>query len=259
MGYLDLNNNVMSGNTFRLYLSDYGKSVLTSGDGLYNAIQKFGLSDNDIDYRKFVGSGSCSGQTGVSGFSDGCFTDIPDSRGLIPTTTEVMFGELSPVMAGPSVKIKDNRIKTYDTTLGFNPDVSTIWAKYTTPTKKGEIKEPLAGTFSGCWTVGDSVAQFYPSFCTACADLNGDGVVDIEDCKLLINFMGSTADPGEELMGDLNGDGVVDVKDLFLLYSCIGGLNYKPLEYCNDTEIFCMLCDRLGNESPCTGDCTKCI
>ena len=38
MGYLDLNNNVMSGNTFRLYLSDYGKSLWAATGGFFYAI-----------------------------------------------------------------------------------------------------------------------------------------------------------------------------------------------------------------------------
>jgi len=47
------------------------------------------------------------------------------------------------------------------------------------------------------------------------ADLNGDGVVDVQD---LITILG---DWGEcpECPGDLNGDGVVDIEDLLILIS----------------------------------------
>ena len=46
MGFLNLYNNSLSGNTLRVYLSDYGKAVLTSQVSLLDAIEKFGLADS---------------------------------------------------------------------------------------------------------------------------------------------------------------------------------------------------------------------
>ena len=88
MGFLNLYNNSLSGNTLRVYLSDYGKAVLTSQVSLLDAIEKFGLADSDIDYRRFVGVGSCvdtisvTGDCGVTGttvsaLTDSCFYDLP--------------------------------------------------------------------------------------------------------------------------------------------------------------------------------------
>ena len=80
MAFLNIHNNSLSGNTMRLYLSDYGKAVLTSQVSLLDAIQKFGLSDSDIDYRRFVGNGSCvdnisvTGDCGITGTSVSALT-----------------------------------------------------------------------------------------------------------------------------------------------------------------------------------------
>ena len=40
MGYLGIYNNTLSGNTFRLYLSDYGRSVIGTGNGLLDSIRQ---------------------------------------------------------------------------------------------------------------------------------------------------------------------------------------------------------------------------
>ena len=42
MGYLDIYNNILSGNTFRIYLSDYGRSIIGTGNGLLDTIAQFG-------------------------------------------------------------------------------------------------------------------------------------------------------------------------------------------------------------------------
>ena len=43
MGFLNIYNNGVSGNTFSVYLTDYGKSLFSHGGGFFNAIDKFGL------------------------------------------------------------------------------------------------------------------------------------------------------------------------------------------------------------------------
>ena len=55
MGYLNIHNVALSGNTFKLYLTDYGKTLLTTGSGFVDAIKKVGLSDSDINYKALEG------------------------------------------------------------------------------------------------------------------------------------------------------------------------------------------------------------
>ena len=52
-------------------------------------------------------------------------------------------------------------------------------------------------------------------------DLNGDGVVNVQDLTLLSASLGQTG----ENAADLNGDGVVNIQDLVLLSALIGGNN----------------------------------
>ena len=260
MGYLNIHNVTLSGNTFKLYLTDYGKTLLTTGNGFVHAIKKFGLSDSDIDYRAFVDSGNCVSDVDLSALTTSCFYDIPGSRGRVQQNTEVNYGTLSAVMAGPSCEVKDSRVLTYDLGIGTNPVNSTLWANYKPSKIVDGINEPSTGTFSNCWTVGSSAANFFPTYCTACADFNGDGILDKEDFKLLINLLGSTAEEGEELIGDFNGDGKVDVADLAFFNKCLLAAGSKSyLSYCTDNEIYCMLCDKLGEKSICSGGCIKCI
>ena len=49
------------------------------------------------------------------------------------------------------------------------------------------------------------------------ADVNGDGVVDVQDLLLLLAAWGATSGPE-----DINGDGVVDVQDLLILLGTWG-------------------------------------
>jgi len=77
----------------------------------------------------------------------------------------------------------------------------------------------VSGTLSGQWGTGSFVLgepelfEFTASFTTAStdcpADVNGDGVVDLNDLNLvLVNFGQETSE------GDTNGDGFVDLNDL---------------------------------------------
>jgi len=263
MGYLNIHNVGISGNTFRLYLTDYGKTLLTTGNGLVSAISKFGLSDSDIDYRAFAVSGStsgnCASEGSLSALTSSCFYDIPGSRGRKQNDTTINYGTLSAVMLGPSCKVKDNRVITYDLDIGTTAVNSTLWSNYNPSEIVNGINEPATGMFSNCWTVGASVINFFPTYCTACADFNGDGVVDKEDFKLLINLLGAKANKGEELIGDFNGDGKVDTTDLGYFNKCLVSNGAAFNNYCLDNDIFCMLCDKLGDKTPCAGDCTKCI
>ena len=51
------------------------------------------------------------------------------------------------------------------------------------------------------------------------ADINGDGVVNIQDLTLVAAQFGQT---GEDIAADVNGDGVVDIKDLVLVAAAFG-------------------------------------
>ena len=83
MGYLNTYD-VNSPKTFKIYLTDYGKSVMVGGNNLISAITKFGLSDNDINYIGMADD-DCVSLTGVS---TNCFHDIPDIRGAVQSTAD---------------------------------------------------------------------------------------------------------------------------------------------------------------------------
>lgn len=259
MGYLDIHNKSLSGNTFRIYLSDYGKNLLSSGGGFFSAVSKFGLSDSDIDYRRFVGDGDCVSQTSLSALTGSCFYDLPDLRSGEPTSFSGSYGSTPSVMVGPVSDIVSGVMKLYDTSVGVNPVRSTLWSKYKKPENVDEVEEPQSGMFSNCWTVGESVAGYFPSYCTTCADFNGDGIVGLDDLKTLLQMMGSSVGTTNELIGDFNGDGKVDGNDLTSFINCMRHNGTDINSFCSDKEVFCLLCEHLGESSPCNGDCLGCI
>ena len=177
-----------------------------------------------------------------------CFHDIPDNRGAVQSTADRSYGSLESIMSGPKCNVNNNSVDI----LGNTVVKSTLWA---TGIDEGETKAMT----NGCWSVGESIVRFHPTYCKICTDFNGDGVTDIEDFKSFITTINDTADKGEDLVGDFNGDGVVDIKDLDLLVKCLPKKTTTLQEYCKDSSVFCILCYKLGDESPCSGDCTKCI
>jgi|ETNvirnome_6_100_1030635.scaffolds.fasta_scaffold00024_12 hypothetical protein len=261
MGYLEIYNNNLSGNTFRMYLSDYGKSRLALGNGVLDEIQKFGLGDLDIDYRRFVGSGECRDQTGLSALTGSCFFDLPDARGGEPSYTKGAYNVIPSIFRGARITMQSNVPYLYNTSLGVNPtNTTTLWAKHKEKETVTDIEEPNSGDYNTCWLVGDSVTRFYPAYCIVCADFNGDGRVDMDDLKIFLSLMGANATKGsDQLIGDFNGDGKVDKKDLMIFIDCLRYNNVNILNLCQDKEIYCLLCKHLGTDSPCGGDCLKCI
>jgi len=258
MGYLGINNNELSGNTFRIYLSDYGRNLLARGRGIYHHIEKFGLSDLDIDYRKFSPTGNCHSQLGLSALTGSCFYDLPDLRG-VTTSISADCGTNPAVMVGPRTTYISGNYTQYQTTLGSNPINSSLWAKCTS-NGDTKIESPPGGMKSSCWSQANSVSEFFPTYCTTCADFNYDGMVDLQDLKMFINLIGSKIGNQSELIGDFNGDGVVDDKDLQSFLKCMRYSTGKDiLNYCEDKEVFCGLCLHLGSNSPCNGDCITCI
>lgn len=70
-------------------------------------------------------------------------------------------------------------------------------------------------------TAGEHVSAFWARLGPPCAgDVNGDGLVDLEDLAALLANFGSDVPPGEG--GDLNCDGVVTFEDLSTLLSVFG-------------------------------------
>ena len=244
MGYLNTYSAGSVTKTLKVYLTDYGKSVMVGGNNLMSAITKFGLSDNDINYVGMVDTG-CVSSTGVS---TSCFHDIPDNRGGTQSIADRSYGSLDSVMSGPTCDIVNNVVDI----VGNTVIKSTLWST-------GSGVEETKGMIHGCWGVGESVARFYPTYCTICTDFNDDGVVNIDDFKSFITTINDTADKDEDLVGDFNGDGVVDMKDLDLLVNCLPNKRITLQQYCTDMSVFCLLCNKLGDKSPCSGDCIKCI
>ncbi len=64
----------------------------------------------------------------------------------------------------------------------------------------------------------DVVIQRLPRLCPG--DINGDGIVNIQDLTTLLGSFGQDVIPSEG--GDLNGDGTVNINDLSLLISNLG-------------------------------------
>jgi len=259
MAYLDIHNNTLSGNTFRLYLSDYGKFTLASTGSLYHSIEKFGLSDRDIDYRRFTTGGTCQSESGLSALSSSCFYDLPDSRGGELTTMSGGIVTYGSVMVGPRYEIQTGLSKLLNTSLGVAPQPSNIWLKYNARNRPTEIEQPDSGMFNTCWKLGHSVVSFFPSFCWTCADFNHDGEIDGDDLKIFLNLMGNEKDGTQQLVGDFNGDGLVDMEDFNTFINCMKHSGKDIMDFCVDKEVFCLLCEHLGKDSPCNGDCIGCI
>jgi hypothetical protein len=71
--------------------------------------------------------------------------------------------------------------------------------------------------------------------------------------------MGNKQDGTQELVGDFNGDGLVDMEDFNIFINCMKHTGKDIMNFCNDKEVFCLLCEHLGKDSPCNGDCIGCI
>ena len=103
MAYLDTYSASSSGHTFKVYLTDYGKSVIVGGNNMISAITRFGLSDNDINYLGIASDGCVT--NGI--ISTDCFHDMPDVRGGIQTSADRLYGSFDSVMSGPKCKVNN--------------------------------------------------------------------------------------------------------------------------------------------------------
>ena len=262
MAFLDLKGEGITGNTFTMYLSDYGKSVLANGFlgnlNFFNSINKFGLSDKGMDYRRFSTdfSGNCVNQIGFSALTGSCFYDIVNDRGGVPlsstTATTVDFGCTQSILKGPRVQIINNTVILTDTDQGTAPDDSTLWHTFS---YQGDSSPMM----SNCWKVGGNITPFLPTYCMACADFNKDNVVDKEDLATFLQSWGGQAFNENELIGDFNGDGVVNNEDLDAFLKCweVMGPDTTP-NPCSDVDSFCMMYYYLGMNSPCKGNKSVC-
>ena len=95
-------------------------------------------------------------------------------------------------------------------------DISSIAA--------GEDEVTLRWTMGGTdgalrycgWNLDDiQVIGFHCEGTGHSGDLNGDGVVDINDIFVVLGLWGPCSDPPAECLGDLTGDGIVNLDDIF--------------------------------------------
>ena len=85
-------------------------------------------------------------------------------------------------------------------------------------------KTLASGSYDGTvllWSLAPLAATSEP----VAEDINGDGVVNIQDLTLVAAQFGQT---GEDIAADVNGDGVVDIQDLVLVTAAFGEAAAAP-------------------------------
>ena len=89
---------------------------------------------------------------------------------------------------------------------------------------------------------------------SACGDVNGDGIVDMDDVTLLFNHVNDpdTYPLADEWAGDVNGDGVIDTSDVGLLHSHITYPEEYPLR-CQDNGILSKIIIAASGLAICAG------
>ncbi|MCG9134199.1 leucine-rich repeat domain-containing protein [Candidatus Poribacteria bacterium] len=119
---------------------------------------------------------------------------------------------------GHPVGDAETKGQLYDNQEGvFIREFTNGWAVYNRSGKAQEIELPqeVSGWSSGVkdkrrHTLADLDGEIYLKAETPTADVNGDGVVNIQDLVIVANALGK-AEP------DLNGDGVVNIQDLVIV------------------------------------------
>ena len=115
------------------------------------------------------------------------------------------------------------KAQSYDNRDGvYIREYTNGWAVYNRSGKAQEISLPMqttgveSGITSFKHTVPDLDGEMYLKRNTKpSADINGDGVVNIQDLVLVANALGK-AEP------DLNGDGIVNILDLVIVANAFG-------------------------------------
>lgn len=82
-----------------------------------------------------------------------------------------------------------------------------------------ENMQDIGGSFPGVWMIRATGEPVDETTCTG--DIDGNGVVDIDDLFILLADWGACDDP-EDCPADLDENGVVDIDDLFILLAAWG-------------------------------------
>ena len=147
-------------------------------------------------------------QHGTTGkmLSSPLVVEVKDKKGVpfagVPVTWTVTSGggKIHPAEAISDTKGRAQAILTLGSTLGKNT------VRVTAP----KIKHPVIFTATATATA--------PEASQPVADVNGDGIVNIQDMVLVSSNFGKTG----QNPGDVNGDGVVNISDLVLVAGAFG-------------------------------------
>ena len=220
MGFISTANT----NTLEVNLTDYGKSVLlgNAGGGLMEQIVKFGLRDEDIDYRRFTGNsstqtyGPCYSQSlsvdsNMVSLSGDCFYNYPDVRGRYGLEVCDMA-----VLDGPT---------TDGTTVLFNPTrKGNLWYSLQ------EDLEPKT-CFQKGFDVRDLGLNEYGCKCSQFGiyedDINNNGSIKpgyptFIDVAQMYNYVKNPRyfEDDEYKVGDFTGEGEINCDDFCWVVKC---------------------------------------
>ena len=127
-------------------------------------------------------------------------TGVPFAGVPVEWTVTSGGGQIRPAEAISDIKGRAQAILTLGSTLGKNT------VRVTAP----KIKQPVTFTATATATA--------PEASQPVADINGDGIVNIQDMVLVSSNFGKT----EQNSADVNGDGVVNISDLVLVADAFG-------------------------------------
>ena len=142
-------------------------------------------------------------------------TGVPFAGVPVEWTVTSGGGQIRPAEAISDIKGRAQAILTLGSTLGKNT------VRVTAP----KIKQPVTFTATATATA--------PEASQPVADINGDGIVNIQDMVLVSSNFGKT----EQNSADVNGDGVVNISDLVLVAGAFGeGAAAAPTLHLSDIE-----------------------
>ena len=127
-------------------------------------------------------------------------TGVPFAGVPVEWTVTSGDGQIRPAEAISDIKGRAQAILTLGSTLGKNT------VRVTAP----KIKQPVTFTATATATATEASQPV--------ADINGDGIVNIQDMVLVSSNFGKTG----QNPGDVNGDGVVNISDLVLVAGAFG-------------------------------------
>ena len=158
---------------------------------------------------------SGDGQEGLAGhtLSAPFIVEVQDERGRPMPDVAVTFAmDTGGGLLNPTTTKTDADGKARTTLiLGWTPGTTTLRA-----TARG-MKSYLRFTATAT-VLADRVAE----------DVNGDGVIDVEDLMLVASSLGVTPIPGAMPATDVNGDGVINNEDVLLVLAALEGTPAAP-------------------------------